>query len=160
MQIFKRSRHGKDSEDSRQKVIVLTYAQMAEEDFLKTLTKIAGHTGFKTHRDAYNAAKIFRRVTNTLKEMNKGWTNLLKKYAELDARGGFVLDQGKARTFIISDARKKKFEEAKEEFEKTEFGLDCHALDFQMMNDQGAKLSPRDLDAFGLLFKEIPDETN
>lgn len=104
-------------------------------------------------------AKLGRKYETEVKNVQELYIKLLKRYAKLDEKGGFIPPKDKdgkdlAGLYDVDPLKMDEWKVAFEEFNSTEVELECHSVFLEDLGDVG--LAPADLMVLHPILNENP----
>lgn len=131
-------------------MIKIKFAHLNNEDFAKALVRLSNESGWANFQSSYNVAKILRRMKKELQTAREQHVKLLKNYAKMDEKGGFLRAEEGTFPYQIEDEKKAEYDAKMAEFLETEVELDCWPLKEE---DLGSiKLTPSEINTLEPIF--------
>lgn len=126
-------------------MINLTFKHLNDGEFNRSLLRLSKEQGFSNFNASYNVAKLVRKLGKELKTAQEMHSNIVKKYANMDEKGGFIRPEGGHLPYEIKAENQKPYNEELEQFMKTEVKVEVPPL---TVEDLGTiTLSPAEINA-------------
>lgn len=145
--------------------IKLQYQVFDDKPFVRALAKLSNFP-FRNQQTAYRIARLVRKYEQELKTGQDLWIKLLKQYASLDEKGGFVpakiaMPDGTTKEdpakYDIPTDKLEAFRQAEKDFNAVEFEIPTWPVTLEEIKDVG--LTAHELIAIeGLLNEKLMDK--
>lgn len=125
-------------------MLTVTYGQLRDAAFGRAMMKMANCSGLKSPRQAYNIAKINKRIVDEARLADELYQKLVMQYCKKDEKGEIEPHDGRPGTFVIPEAVAPEWQEKLKEFQAISFDLDRPRIDLEDVQ-AAVQLSPAEI---------------
>jgi hypothetical protein len=127
----------------------LTNKELRDPHFIRAMAKLINCPDFE-YKTAYNIMRASKVLETKLKDSQKEWVTLGKKYIKLDGKGNFLAEEGK---FVFQEnINPEEAEKTIEEFMAKEHLVDRHKFKLDLLAP--AKLTPNEISTIEFMIEE------